>query len=225
VINLCFPCQKQSSVVVLERASNNRVKKKDSLDLLVHYQIAAWEQKKEIRHEWNGEDLLRLLASWRVILIFFLGGFHFCVHFSCCTERILQREDCRKRDFMSRDLLQSPLSTSQSVMCWRRVISSSLSQQCIHCYVWRVVVIISPLSTLQSFVSRRDVIISPLSTPQSYVLETCDHLLFCYWRVVVCSIRLKWVLSGPVLERITSVSLTPFLSFFLCMKILKPDTE
>jgi hypothetical protein len=156
------------------------------------------------------------LLHGKVILIFFLGGFHFCVHFSCCTERILQREDCRKRDFMSRDLLQSPLSTSLSVMFWRLVISSSLSQQCIHCYVWRVVVIISPLSTLQSFVSRRDVIISPLSTPQSYVLETCDHLLlFCYWRVVICSIRLKCVLSGPVLERITSVSLTPFLSFFL----------
>lgn len=65
MINLCFSCKKQSSVVVLERASNNRVKKKDSLDLLVHYQIAAWEQKKEIRHEWSGEDLLRLLASWK----------------------------------------------------------------------------------------------------------------------------------------------------------------
>ncbi len=165
------------------------------------------------------------------------------MHFSCCTERILQQEECRKREIMSRDLLQSPLSTSQSVMFWRLVISSSLSQQCIHCYVWRVVVIISPLSTLQSVVSRRDVIISPLSTlqsvvsrrdviisplstPQSYVLETCDHLLlFCYWRVVICSVKLKWVLSGLVLEHITSVSLTPFLSFFLCMKIRKPDTE
>ncbi|KAH9553828.1 hypothetical protein CY35_08G032900 [Sphagnum magellanicum] len=217
----------QSSVVGLERASNNRGKKKDSLDLLVHYQIAAWEQKKEIRHERNGEGSAEASCFMEeVILIFFLGGFHFCVHFSCCTERILQWEGCRKRDFMSRDPLQSPLSTSQSVMFWRLVISSSLSQQCIHCYVWRVVVIISPLSTLQSVVSRRNVIISPLSTPQSYVLETCDHLLlFCYWRVVICSIRLKWVLSGPVLERITSVSLKPFLSFFLCMKIPKPDTE
>jgi hypothetical protein len=210
----------------LEQASNNRVKKKDSLDLLVHYQIAAWEQKKDVRNEWNGEDLLRLLASWKSHPYLFLGGFHFYVHFSCCTERILQQEECRKREIMSRDLLQSPLSTSRSVMFWRLVFSSSLSQQCIHCYVWRVVVIISPLSTLQSVVSRRDVIISPLSTLQSYVLETCDHLLlFCYWRVVICSIKLKWVLSGPVLERITSVSLTPVLSFFLCMKILKPDTE
>jgi hypothetical protein len=193
----------------LEQASNNRGKKKDSLDLLVHYQIAAWEQKKEVRNEWNGEDLLRLLASWKSHPNLFLGGFHFYVHFYCCTERILQQEDCRKRGIMSRDLLESPLSTSQSVMFWRLVISSSLSQQCIHCYVWRVVVIISPLSTLQS-----------------YVLETCDHLLlFCYWRVVICSIKLKWVLSGPVLERTTTVSLTPFLSFFLCMKIPKPDTE
>jgi hypothetical protein len=65
VINLCFPCQKQSSVVVLEQASNNRGKKKDSLDLLVQYQIEAWEQKKEIEHEWNGEDLLRILATWK----------------------------------------------------------------------------------------------------------------------------------------------------------------
>jgi hypothetical protein len=55
----------QSSVVVLEQASNNRGKKKDSLDLLVQYQIEAWEQKKEIEHEWNGEDLLRILATWK----------------------------------------------------------------------------------------------------------------------------------------------------------------
>jgi hypothetical protein len=137
----------------LEQASNNRGKKKDSLDLLVHYQIAAWEQKKEVRNEWNGENLLRLLSSWKSHPNLFLGGFHFYVHF-------LQQEDCRKREIMSRDLLQSPLSTSQSVMFWRLVISSSLSQQCIHCYVWRVVVIISPLSTLQSVVYRRDVIIS-----------------------------------------------------------------
>lgn len=154
------------------------------------------------------------LLHGKVILIFFLGGFHFCVHFSCCTERILQWEDCRKRDFMSRDLLQSPLSTSQSVMFWRLVISS-LSQQCIHCYVWRVVVIISPLSTLQSFVSRRDVIISPLSTPQSYVLETCDHLLlFCYWRVVICSIRLKCC-SIRACSRAYNQCFTHTLSFFL----------
>ncbi len=47
MINLCFPCQKQSIVVVLEQASHNRGK------------------KKEIGHEWNGEDLLRILASWK----------------------------------------------------------------------------------------------------------------------------------------------------------------
>jgi hypothetical protein len=87
----------QSSVVVLERASNNRVKKKDSLDLLVHYQIAAWEQKKEIRHEWNGEDLLRLLASWKSHPNLFFRWFpllcaFLLLHREFCSEKTVERE-------------------------------------------------------------------------------------------------------------------------------------
>jgi hypothetical protein len=143
----------------LEQASNNHGKKKDSLHLLVHYQIAAWEQKKEVRNEWNGEDLLRLLASWKSHPNLFLGGFHFSVHFSCCTERILQQEDCRKREIMSRDLLQSPLSTSQSVMFWRLVISSSLST-------------VHTLLCLESCCDH----LSSINIAKCCLQERCDHL-------------------------------------------------